>query len=216
MPTKILSICVIALLVVAFASIFVPLVKVQMPLVGEQSVSVFDSLKSGVSSAKKSVEKSKDSGGKGIKLPEIEMPKIKVFNLKELIVNQSKDTGVNILKEKPVYALIPVGTLGGVLAHLLLIVILAGVLLKKNTLTMVASLSAGICSGLFLINLFLMNDLLQSVFSSPVKGLDKTPFAGIANVFSKSMSVKIEPGIAVYVLLASTLAIAIVSFLKKK
>ncbi|MDD5005880.1 MAG: hypothetical protein PHS93_05180 [Candidatus Omnitrophica bacterium] len=198
------------LIAIAIFSIFLPLSKFQAPIVGTQSISAFEMVKSAISSFE--MARSATENKKSIASTEIDTkPKLDVKNFKETVIDRAGEP--EILKERPMYRFINIGIVAGDIAHILLLVILLSLILKKYLLTLVASLIACVSSVLLMISLFLANDLLHYTINTSMKELEDNPFAGLATLFTQG--IKIEPGIAVFILIGTTFLIFIFTWLKK-
>jgi hypothetical protein len=188
------------LVAVAIFSIFLPLGQFQAPFVGIQSISTFEIIKSATERRQESADVETDGKEKtGFKY------------LKEMITRKANKP--NILKEKPVYRFIPVGIIAGAIAQILLIVILLSLILKKYLVVLIASLISCLSSGLFLISVYLTNDLLRYTINTSMKRLEDRPYAELATFFTQG--IKIEPGIAIFLLIGATFLIFIFSWLRK-
>jgi len=159
------------LVAVAIFSIFLPLGKFQAPIVGTQSISAFEILKSTAEKPREPTHARTDT-----------KTKVDFKDLKEMIVTKTEEP--DILKEKPIYRFIPVGIIAGAIAHILLLVILLSLIIKKYLLTFITSLISCLSSVLFMISLFLANDLLRHTINTSMKKIDDNSFAGLATLFT--------------------------------
>lgn len=188
------------LIAVAIFSIFLPLGKFQAPIVGTQSISAFEIVRSATEKKKATVSTEIDTKSK-----------LDIKDLKEAVMDRAGDPA--ILTERPIYRFIPIGILAGAIAHILLLVILLSLIIKKYLLTLVTSSISCLSSALLMISLFLANDLLRHTINTSMKELKDNPFAGLAVLFAQG--IKIEPGSAVFILIGTTFLIFIFSWLKK-
>lgn len=197
---RVLQLLSYVLVAVAIFSIFLPLGKFQAPIVGTQSISVFEILKSTTDKPREPAHATAET-----------KTKVDFKDLKEMITTKADES--NILKENPIYRFIPIGILVGAIAHILLLVILLSLIIKKYLLTLVTSSISCLSSVLLMISLFLANDLLRHTINTSMKELEDNPFAGLATLFTQG--IKIEPGIAVFILIGTTSLIFIFSWLKR-
>ncbi len=184
----------------AIFSFFLPFAKIKAPIVGKMSLSGFSILS-------KSFNKQKEGSIK-ISKKDIGMD----FKFLQNIVKSQKNK--NFFEDKPVYKFILFGFLSGIVAYILLIIIAIGILLKKPLLSFVASISCCILSVFFMLSFLLLDDLLRRAMNSSMEKIENNLFAGLARVFTQE--IKIEPSIAVYLLILTAFLMSIFSWLERK
>lgn len=188
------------LISVAIFSFFLPFARFQAPIVGSQSLSGFSILS-------ESFNKQKEGS---IKISK-EETKMDFKSLQDIAKSQENE---KYFKDKPIYKFIPFGLVSGIFAYILLIIIAIGILLKKPLLSFVTSISCLILSISFMMSFLLLNDLLHYAMNSSMKELENNPFAGLAQAFTQG--IKIEPSVAIYLLILTAFLISIFSWLERK
>lgn len=193
-------------LAVAFLSIFLPLAKMQVPIVGTRSVSAFSTVSQLLEIVDSRVQ---DPGA-----PTPVSGKLDSIKLNSLVDLQNTVTAKqDIFQANPVYHFIPIGMVLGIVAHLLLIVLALGFFLRNLPVSLMAAGGAWVSSLSFLVSLFLLDDATRHVMQSSMKELEDNPFVGLVQAFVGG--VKVEPGIAAYLLPGGTFLIFVFIWIEK-
>ncbi len=188
------------LLFIAAFSFLLPFVRFQFPMMGAQSFSALG-IVSQMVKAERSMEQKKRDGQMSM-------------DVRSLQNMMKSDEGKQVFRSKPVYVLIPVGLICGILAYILLIAVAVGLWMKRPRLAGMVSAGCFFLTAPFLTSLFLLNDLLQTTLNASFGQLRDNPFAGLAAAFMQG--ILIEPAAAIYVLGAATLLIAVINVKRSK
>lgn len=197
-------------LAIAIFSFFVPFARFQAPIIGSQSLSAFGVVSEIVNQpnrgASQTIPATSNQNGEAHGTNE-------KVNLQTIQGMAKGKEGRDITKERPTYQFIPIGIILGVVAYALLLVLAGAMLLRKPLLSLLSAAGTCISAIGFFVSLLLLNDALHYSMKSSMEELKDNPFAGLAEVFSQGS--KIEPAIAIYLLIAATFFVFIFCWIEQ-
>ncbi|MBN2483905.1 MAG: hypothetical protein JXD21_06880 [Candidatus Omnitrophica bacterium] len=198
----------IACVIIAILSVFIPIIHFNLPVVGEQSVSMIGMISGGGGGS------SGQTGTTPTRRQSSQMPQVKLDlnGIKDMMNNPSY---AETIKENPELAFIPTGFLGGIIAHIFLIPLLILILFKKRIAAMITAVFTFILSLGFLRSTALLNGMFRESaekVTQQMKG-SSGALAGLTKMFNQVQeqiqNMSVDPGPAIFIILIMMALIAI-------